>query len=106
MDYERPSEDEEEDDIEIKEEMSSENSLENLGIIDDEDIDDDDEDEDDEDIDESLKELEKDIDNDIILKHHPEIIQNNYDEILALCKLRNDKIYCRRLQNIPVYYEI
>ena len=99
MDYERPSEDDDEDDIEIKEEdeeketNDGENSLENLGIVDDEeDIDDDDEDEDDEDIDESLKKLEKDIDNDIILKHHPEIIQNNYDEILALCKIvRNDK---------------
>ena len=102
MDYERPSEDEEEeedeDDIEIKEEdeeketNDGENSLENLGIVDDEEDIDDDEDEDDEDIDESLKKLEKDIDNDIILKHHPEIIQNNYDEILALCKIvRNDK---------------
>ena len=97
MDYERTSEDEE--DIEVKEpdtndgeDEDSENTIENLGIIeDDEDIDDDDDD-DEEDIDESLKKLEKDVDNDIILKHHPEIIQNNYDEILALCKIiRNDK---------------
>ena len=96
MDYERTSEDE---DIEVKEpdtndgeDEDSENTIENLGIIeDDEDIDDDDDD-DEEDIDESLKKLEKDVDNDIILKHHPEIIQNNYDEILALCKIiRNDK---------------
>ena len=97
MDYERTSEDEE--DIEVKEpdtndgkDEDSENTIENLGIVeDDEDIDDDDDD-DEEDIDESLKKLEKDVDNDIILKHHPEIIQNNYDEILALCKIiRNDK---------------
>lgn len=95
MDYERTSGDD--DEIEIKEpevtDDDNENTIENLGIVeDDEDIEDDDEDEDDEDLDESLKKLEKDIDNDIILKHHPEIIQNNYDEILALCKIiRNDK---------------
>jgi DNA-directed RNA polymerase I, II, and III subunit RPABC2 len=93
MDYERTSGDD--DEIEIKEpevtDDDNENTIENLGIVeDDEDIEDDDED--DEDLDESLKKLEKDIDNDIILKHHPEIIQNNYDEILALCKIiRNDK---------------
>ena len=93
MDYERTSGD---DEIEIKEpevtDEDNENTIENLGIVeDDEDIEEDDED-DEEDLDESLKKLEKDIDNDIILKHHPEIIQNNYDEILALCKIiRNDK---------------
>ncbi len=87
------------DEIEIKEpdvgDEDNENTIENLGIVeDDEDIEDADEDDEDdeEDLDESLKKLEKDIDNDIILKHHPEIIQNNYDEILALCKIiRNDK---------------
>ena len=95
MDYERASDDDD-DKIEIKEpdvdDEDNENTIENLGIVeDDEDIEDDDED-DEEDLDESLKKLEKDIDNDIILKHHPEIIQNNYDEILALCKIiRNDK---------------
>ena len=58
----------------------------------DNDDDDDEEDDDEEDNDENLKKLERDIDNDKILKHHPEIIQNNYDEILALCKIiRNDK---------------
>ena len=94
MDYERTSGDD--DEIEIKEpevtDDDNENTIENLGIVeDDEDIEDDDED-DEEDLDESLKKLEKDVDNDIILKHHPEIIQNNYDEILALCKIiRNDK---------------
>lgn len=94
MDYERTSGDD--DEIEIKEpdvsDEDNENTIENLGIVeDDEDIEEDDED-DEEDLDESLKKLEKDIDNDIILKHHPEIIQNNYDEILALCKIiRNDK---------------
>lgn len=102
MDYERTSGDDDDDDdeqFEIKEpeigDEDNENTIENLGIVqDDEDInDDDDDDEDDEDdLDESLKKLEKDIDNDVILKHHPEIIQNNYDEILALCKIiRNDK---------------
>jgi len=98
MDYERTSGDDD-DEIEIKEpelgEEGNDNSIENLGIIqDDEDIEDneDDDEDDDEDLDESLKKLEKDVDNDIILRHHPEIIQNNYDEILALCKIiRNDK---------------
>ena len=33
--------------------------------------DDEDDEDDEEDLDESLKKLEKDIDNDIILKHHP-----------------------------------
>ena len=95
MDYERTSGD---DEIEIKEpeviDDDNENTIENLGIVDDDDEDENDEDDEDdeEDLDESLKKLEKDIDNDIILKHHPEIIQNNYDEILALCKIiRNDK---------------
>ena len=97
MDYERPSEDDDEDDIEIKEEdeeketNDGENSLENLGIVDDEEDIDDDEDEDEEDDDESLKKLEKDIDNDIILKHHPEIIQNNYMKYLLFKIVRNDK---------------
>jgi DNA-directed RNA polymerase I, II, and III subunit RPABC2 len=96
MDYERTSGDDD-DEIEIKEpelgEEGNDNSIENLGIIqDDEDIEDNEDDDDDEDLDESLKKLEKDVDNDIILRHHPEIIQNNYDEILALCKIiRNDK---------------
>lgn len=97
MDYERTS-DEEESGVtnEIKEEENEqETAIENLGIVEDDDNDEeeeDDDDEDEEDLDESLKKLEKDIDNDIILKHHPEIIQNNYDEILALCKIiRNDK---------------
>ena len=98
IDYERTSGDDD-DEIEIKEpelgEEGNDNSIENLGIIqDDEDIEDneDDDEDDDEDLDESLKKLEKDVDNDIILRHHPEIIQNNYDEILALCKIiRNDK---------------
>ena len=97
MDYERTSGDD--DEIEIKEpevsDEDNENTIENLGIVqDDEDINDDDDDyeDDEDDLDESLKKLEKDIDNDVILKHHPEIIQNNYDEILALCKIiRNDK---------------
>lgn len=104
--YDQNSEDEDEDEDEYEDEIENEvdikepyvfnedneNTIENLGIVqDDEDINDDDEEEE-EDLDESLKKLDKDIDNDIILKHHPEIIQNNYDEILALCKIiRNDK---------------
>lgn len=77
------------DDNETQEVVGNEQKVaENLGIIDD----DEDIEEDEEDLDESLRKLEKDIDNDTILKHHPEIIQNNYDEILALCKIiRNDK---------------
>ena len=52
----------------------------------------DDEEEDSDDDDEALKKLDRDIDNDILLKSHPEIIQNNYQEILALCTLvKNDK---------------
>jgi DNA-directed RNA polymerase I, II, and III subunit RPABC2 len=82
---------------------SNENDLEQMNIITDEEEDDikdvenienddDDDDDDDDDNDELLKKLDRDIDNDIILKHHPEIIQNNYQEILALCKIiRNDK---------------
>jgi DNA-directed RNA polymerase subunit K/omega len=47
------------------------------------------EDSDDED---NLKKLERDIDNDKLIESHPEIIQNNYNEILALCNIvRNDK---------------
>ena len=97
MDYERTSDEEE---LGVanenkEEENEQETAIENLGIVEDNDNDEeeeDDDDEDEEDLDESLKKLEKDIDNDIILKHHPEIIQNNYDEILALCKIiRNDK---------------
>jgi len=97
MDYERtPDIKESESNNEIKEE--EENEMKNLGIIeddeniDDEDEDDDDDDDDEEELDDSLKKLEKDVDMDIIMKYHPEIIQNNYDEILALCKIvRNDK---------------
>ena len=47
------------------------------------------EDSDDED---KLRKLERDIDNDKLIESHPEIIQNNYNEILALCNIvRNDK---------------
>jgi len=51
------------------------------------------EEEDDESDDEdSLKKLERDIDHDKLIESHPEIIQNNYNEILALCNIvRNDK---------------
>jgi len=95
MDYERtPDIKESESNNEIKEE--EENEMKNLGIIEDDenidDEDDDDDDDDEEELDDSLKKLEKDVDMDIIMKYHPEIIQNNYDEILALCKIvRNDK---------------
>lgn len=104
IDYERTPEDENKDvPLEnIKVASIEEKNLEEVPVLamkdddedeveDDEDIDDDDED-DEEDNDELLKKLDRDIDNDIILKHHPEIIQNNYQEILALCKIvRNDK---------------
>lgn len=40
----------------------------------------------------SRKKLEREIDTDTLLKSHPEIVQNNYQEILALCKIvRNNK---------------
>ena len=102
IDYKR-----EPDSKENKEDKEDENKVisvvkptveEKIDMIGDDADDDDDEDEEDEedddeeDNDENLKKLERDIDNDKILKHHPEIIQNNYNEILALCKIiRNDK---------------
>jgi DNA-directed RNA polymerase I, II, and III subunit RPABC2 len=102
MDYEREldNEDEAEDDVEDEDENkvvsaakpTVEEKIDMIGDDEDDQDDDDDEDENEEDNDENLKKLERDIDNDKILKHHPEIIQNNYDEILALCKIiRNDK---------------
>ena len=98
MDYEREPENEDEAEDEDENKVLSvskppveEKKIDMIGDDDDEDEDDDDDD-DEEDNDENLKKLERDIDNDRILKHHPEIIQNNYDEILALCKIiRNDK---------------
>ena len=87
---------EDEEDV-SQEAVSGEDELKkNLGIMDDtgdeKEQDEDDDDDDDDEDDETFRKLEKDIDNDIILKHHPEIIQNNYQEILALCKIvRNDK---------------
>ena len=87
---------EDEEDVSQEAVLGEDELKKNLGMMDDtgdeKDQDDEDDDEDDEDDDESFRKLEKDIDNDIILKHHPEIIQNNYQEILALCKIvRNDK---------------
>ena len=36
--------------------------------------------------------MEREINTDTLLESHPEIVQNNYQEILALCKIiRNDK---------------
>ena len=50
------------------------------------------EDDDESDDEDSLKKLERDIDNDKLIESHPEIIQNNYNEILALCNIvRNNK---------------
>ena len=63
----------------------------NLALYEDEEdkTDEENEDSDDED---NLKKLERDIDNDKLIENHPEIIQNNYNEILALCNIvRNDK---------------
>lgn len=81
-------------DVETEEKsISVNNSIINNIISDDDDDDDNDDDESDYyDDDEDLKKLERDIDNDKLLEHHPEIVQNNYQEILALCKVvRNDK---------------
>lgn len=72
--------------------ISVNNSIINNIISDDDDDDNDDDESDYDDDDEDLKKLERDIDNDKLLEHHPEIVQNNYQEILALCKVvRNDK---------------
>ena len=63
----------------------------NLALYEDEEdkTDEENEDSDDED---NLKKLERDIDNDKLIESHPEIIQYNYNEILALCNIvRNDK---------------
>jgi len=38
-----------------------------------------------------LKKLEKDTYEDILLNYHPEIKQNNYNEILAMCKIVRDR---------------
>ncbi|MEE9571423.1 MAG: hypothetical protein V3W20_00065 [Candidatus Neomarinimicrobiota bacterium] len=37
-----------------------------------------------------LKKLEVELHRDILLKYHPEIKQQNYNEVLALCKLSRD----------------
>ena len=80
-------------DVETEEKsISVNNSIINNIISDDDDDDNDDDESDYDDDDEDLKKLERDIDNDKLLEHHPEIVQNNYQEILALCKVvRNDK---------------
>lgn len=60
--------------------------------IEDENTDDDDEDEDDEDVDsEMLRKLEKDEYSDILTDYHPEIKQNNYNDIVAMCTIVRDK---------------
>ena len=60
--------------------------------IEDENTDDDDEDEDDEDVDsEMLRKLEKDEYSDILIDYHPEIKQNNYNDIVAMCTVVRDK---------------
>ena len=49
------------------------------------------EDEDDDEVEsEMLRKLDKDIYGDILLKYHPEIKQNNYNDILAMCKIVRD----------------
>ena len=48
------------------------------------------EEEDDEVESEMLRKLDKDIYGDILLKYHPEIKQNNYNDILAMCKVVRD----------------
>ena len=50
-----------------------------------------DEDEEEEDED-AFKKLEREVNTDKLIDHHPDILQNNYQEILTMCKLiRNDK---------------
>ena len=54
--------------------------------------DDDDDDDDDEDVDsEMLRKLEKDEYSDILIDYHPEIKQNNYNDIVAMCTIVRDK---------------
>ena len=54
--------------------------------------DDDDDDDDDEDVDsEMLRKLEKDEYSDILIDYHPEIKQNNYNDIVAMCTVVRDK---------------
>ncbi len=53
---------------------------------------DDDDDDDDEDVDsEMLRKLEKDEYSDILIDYHPEIKQNNYNDIVAMCTVVRDK---------------
>ena len=47
-------------------------------------------DESDDEEDNSLKKLEMELHRDILLTYHPEIKQQNYNEVLALCKLSRD----------------
>ena len=61
-------------------------------IEDNTDEDDEDEDGDDEDMDsDMLRKLEKDEYSDILIDYHPEIKQNNYNDIVAMCTVVRDK---------------
>ena len=82
-------EEEEEEDEDVETKSPGPADIDPSLYEDDEDVDEDGEESEDDD---NLKKLEKDIDNDKLIESHPEIIQNNYNEILALCTLvRNDK---------------
>ncbi len=62
-----------------------------VGLSEEESDDKDDTDDDDEEVDsEMLRKLEKDTFSDILLNYHPEIKQNNYNDILAMCKIVRD----------------
>ena len=59
------------------------------GMKDEDEEEDTDEEEEDE---EMFKKLEREIDTDRLIQHHPDIVQNNYQEILTQCKLiKNNK---------------
>lgn len=86
-DYEEEEEDEQ---ISIKKKETSIKQSTNLSILQDDDSYESEE-TDDESDDEYITKFDNDIKKDHIIQHHPEIIQSNYDEITALCKVIRDK---------------
>ena len=78
------------DDVELsdmeKEEETSKSPISEIGDTDNED------DEEEEEVDsEMLRKLEKDEYSDILIDYHPEIKQNNYNDIVAMCTIVRDK---------------
>jgi len=94
QDEETDDEDNQQDQQEIDEEdeedeeTDDEDNQQDQQEIDEEDEEDEEDESDDE---EYLKKFDEDITKDHILKYHPEIVQNNYDEISALTKVIRDE---------------